>query len=106
MPSSYEKLAQAYATTAGATLYTGPGSTQTIIRHIRVVSVAATDSFRLADGADYEDNCIQWWTPVIFEDDPFEDDVFICVAAAATIKVQSSVADTNLVVTLYGVKIT
>lgn len=106
MPSSYEKLAQAYCTTAGATLYTGPGSTQTIIRHIRVVSVAATDSFRLAHGADYEDNCIQWWTPVVFNGDPFEDDVFICVAASEVIKVQSDDADTNLVITLYGVKIT
>jgi hypothetical protein len=105
--ATYPKLAQAYATTAGATLYTGPAG-GAIIRQIRACTVGATpgaadaETFRMAHGADYEDNCIQPWT-VVGVDDIFEDDCFICVENGQTIKLQSNGADTTLVVTLYGV---
>ena len=105
--ATYPKLAQAYATTAGATLYTGPAG-GAIIRQIRAVTVGATpgtalsEYFRLAHGADYEDNCIYPWT-LVAADDFEEDDCFIGVENGNTIKLQSYNADTRLVVALFGV---
>lgn len=105
--ATYPKLAQAYATTAGATLYTGPAG-GAIIRQIRAVTVGATpgaaqsEYFRMAHGADYEDQCIYPWT-LVAEDDMEEDDCFIGVESGNTIKVQSYNADTRLVVSLFGV---
>lgn len=106
MATTYPKLAQAYATTAGATLYTGP-TNGAVIRQIRAVTVGATpgdalpEYFRLADGADYEDNCIYPWT-LVAADDMEEDDCFIGVENGETIKLQSFNANTRLVVTLFG----
>lgn len=108
MATTYPKLAQAYVTTAGATLYTGPAN-GAIIRQIKVVSVgttpgaAAADIFRMADGADYEDNCIIPWTAVA-ADDAYNEDCFIGVENGETIKIQSDDSSTSLVATLFGVE--
>ena len=105
--ATYPKLAQAYATTAGATLYTGP-SAGAIIRQIRAVTVGATpgaalsEYFRLAHGSSYTDNCILPWT-LVAGDDMHPEDCFIGVPNGDIIKAQSYNADTRLVVTLYGV---
>ena len=99
--ATYPRLAQAYATTGGATLYTGPAG-GAIIRQIRVCSVGSSDSFHMAHGADYDDNCVVPWT-VVGSSELWEDDVFMGVENGDTILLQSDGFDNILVVTLYGV---
>jgi hypothetical protein len=107
MAVTYPRLAQAYATTGGATLYTGPAG-GAIIRQIRAVTVGVTvgaavsDYYRMAHGADYEDNCIVPWTLVAADDGDY-DDCFIGVESGELIKLQSSASSTRIVVTVYGV---
>jgi hypothetical protein len=104
--ATYPKIAQAYITTAGATLYTGP-TDGAVVRQIRVCSVGTTpgvgsaDYFRMAHGADYEDNCIYPWT-LVPVDGLEEDDCFIGIENGDTIKVQSIDGSTSLVITLFG----
>ena len=105
--ATYPRLAQAYATTGGATLYTGPAG-GAIIRQIVAVTVGATpgtavaETYRIAHGADYEDNCIVPWTVVAADDGDYID-CFFGVQNSETIKLQSDASSTTLVVTLYGI---
>ena len=105
MTDTFLKLGQQIlSVTTPVTVYTSPGATQTVIRHIRIVntdSVART--ITLFDGGSGVGNTILPATTVQ-PGSVLELDVFITMAAAGTLLATASTANT-LVVTIYGMQI-
>jgi hypothetical protein len=105
MTDAFKKLYQGQPTDTTATLYTVPGSTTAILRHIRIVNndtIAGT--ITLYDDGTADSNIILP-TTTIPAGGYIELDVFICMAAAVTLKGKAH-ASSKVTVTVYGVEIT
>lgn len=104
MPETFKKLAQGFATAAGGALYTVPGSTQTIVREIRVVNTdSAAQTIALFDGGVAAVNAIKG-TTTLQPNETMEVPCYITMAAAATIQAKAS-ADAKVTVTVYGLEL-
>jgi hypothetical protein len=98
MATTPKALYHAQPTNAAATLYTVPGSTVTVVRHIRCVNPdTVAHTFDLWRNGSADANRITE-TITIPPGGSFEDDVYIPLAAGDTIQGK---ADTSSKVTLY-----
>jgi hypothetical protein len=102
---AFKKLYQGQPGTGASTLYTTPGSTTTIIRHVRCVNNDSVErTVTLYDGGSAAANVILPAT-TIPPGGFIELDVFIVLEAAGTLQGKASAAS-QVTVTAYGVEIT
>lgn len=105
MTDTFKKLGQqVLAVATPVTVYTVPGATQAIVRHIRIVNTDTNSrTITLYDGGSGVGNTILPIT-TIPAGTVMEMDVFITMAAAGTLLATASAAN-FLVITLYGMEI-
>ena len=105
MADSYKKLAQGYVSSSAAAIYTVPGATQAIVKHIRIINTDTANRWvKLWDGGTADTNLIIPQTYVA-AGGYIEIDGPICMAATIVLNGQAEVAS-KLVITVYGVEIT
>lgn len=105
MAESYEKLYQGQPGTSAATVYTVPGSTQAIVKHIRAVNMGgATTSIGLFHDGTAAANRILPDVPLA-PGEFLEWDGTILMEAADTLAAIASVA-TSITLTVYGIEVT
>lgn len=105
MPETYKRIAQTQPGTSAATVYTTPASTQTIVKHIRIVNTDTLPRWvKLWQAGTADSNLILPQTSI-----PAggwaEFDGTICLSAAETISASAEVAS-KVTLTIEGVEIT
>jgi len=105
MTDTFKKLGQQQLSVATpVTLYTVPGATQAIVRHIRIINTdTVARTITLFDGGSGVGNTILPIT-TLQPGSVLEMDVFITMAAAGTLLGTAGTANT-IVITLYGMEI-
>jgi hypothetical protein len=105
MTDTFKKLYQGQPGTSSAALYTVPGSTQTVIKQIRVVNVGTVPaSIKLWHGATAVDGTVILPDVTLQPGEWGEFDGLIVAQAAEIIHGKASVAAT-FTVTMYGLEI-
>lgn len=105
MPETWKRLAQTQPGTGAATVYTVPGSTMAIVKHIRAVNTgSAVANLKLFNGGTANVNVILPPTEIPV-DQMLEMDVTLTLNVADTLAALATVA-TTISLSIYGVEIT
>lgn len=106
MPETYKKLAQAQPAITATTLYTVPGGTTALIRHIAVVNTSAIAALTIELYHDGSTTTYQILPAVELGIHHFAQwDGVIVMEAGDTLQAKAGAAS-NVTVTVYGVEVT
>jgi hypothetical protein len=106
MAEAYKKLYQGQPGTSAATVYTTPGATSTVVKHVRAVNTSTTVSATIGlyqDGTAATNRTLP--DVVLGPGEWMEWDGLMLAPAASTIAAVASVA-TTITLTIYGIELT